>query len=102
MWMQANGFASRIKVGGADFDPDQGADHVLAGLPAIAAGRYRQIQEHEEGELGMDALADLEAKFEAAFRPTHDEIDMCRDHTLEVEERSPDNPVDPKLFTDSR
>ena len=102
IWMQANGFASRIKVGGADFDPDQGADHVLAGLPAIAAGRYRQIQEHKEGELGMDALADLEAKFEAAFRPTHDEIDMCRDHTLEVEERSPDNPVDPKLFTDSR
>ena len=103
MWVQANGFASRIKVGGADFDPDQGADHVLAGLPAIIAGRYWQIREREEGEIGMDALADLEAKFEEqAFRPSHEEIDMCWDHALEVEERSPDNPVNPKLFTESR
>ena len=101
--MQANGFATCIKVGGADFDPDQGADHVLAGLPAIIAGRYRQIRERKEGEIGMDALADLEAKFEEqAFRPSHEEIDMCWDHALEVEERSPDNPVNPKLFTESR
>ena len=99
--MQANGFASRIKVGGADFNPDQGANHVLAGLPAIIAGRYRQIRERKEGEIGMDALAGLKAKFEEqAFRPSHEEIDMCRDHALEVEERSPDNPV--KLFTKSR
>ena len=51
----------------------------------------------------MEALANLDAKFaELAFRPTHKEIDMCRDHALEVEERSPDNPVNPALFTDAR
>ena len=75
--MHANGFASRIKVGGADFDPDQGAAHVLAGMPAIVAERYWQIREREDGEAGMEALADLDTKFAEAFRPTHDEIDMC-------------------------
>ena len=75
--MEANGFANRIKVGGADFDPDQGAAHVLAGMPAIVAGKYRQIRERKDGEAGMEALADLDAKFAEAFRPTHDEIDMC-------------------------
>ena len=87
MWVQAAGFASRIKVGGQDFDPKKGAEHVLADLPAIIAGRYQQIQEREEGEKGMDELADLDAKFaEQAYRPSHEEIDMCRDHALEVEE----------------
>ena len=38
MWVQADGFASRIKVGGHDFDPEKGADHILAGLPAVIAG----------------------------------------------------------------
>ena len=45
--MQANGFASDITVGGVNFDPDQGAPHVVAGMPAIVAGRYRQIRELE-------------------------------------------------------
>ena len=50
---------------------------MLAGMPAIVAGKYRQIREREDGEAGMEALADLDAKFAEAFRPTHDEIDMC-------------------------
>ena len=36
--IQANGFASNITVGGANFDPDLGAPHVVAGMPAIVAG----------------------------------------------------------------
>ena len=51
----------------------------------------------------MRALADMEAKFGGlSVRPTNEEIDMCQDHRLEVEERSPDNPVDPDLFSESR
>ena len=51
----------------------------------------------------MDELADLDSKFaEQAYRPSHDEVDMCWDHALEVEERSPDNPVNLKLFSDAR
>ena len=33
---------------------------------------------------------------------TSDEINLCRDHALEVEERTPANPVNPKLFTDAK
>ena len=103
MWVQANGFASRVQVGGNSFDPEKGADHVLAGLPAIVAGRYRQLCQRAEGERGMNALADMEAKFGGlSVRPTHEEVDMCRDHRLEVAERSPDNPIDQDLFTDAR
>ena len=59
--------------------------------------------QREEGLRGMDELADLDSKFaEQAYRPSHDEVDMCRDHALEVEERSPDNRVNPKLFSDAR
>ena len=51
----------------------------------------------------MSKVADLNTKFgDNDFRPMYEEIDLCRDHALEVEEQSPDNPVDPKLFTDPR
>ena len=43
MWVQADGFASRVKVGGDNFDPEKGADHVLAGLPAVVAGQCRLL-----------------------------------------------------------
>ena len=99
--MQANGFASDITVGGASFDPDQGAAHIVAGMPAIVAGRYRQIRDLEDGHAGMQALANLNSKFAEELRPTHDELDMCRDHQMQVGERSPDNPVNPKLFNDA-
>ena len=74
----------------------------MAGMPAIVARKYRQIREREDGEAGMEALADLDAKFAEALRPTHDEIDMCRDHAMQVSERSPDNPINPKLFNDAQ
>ena len=103
MWVQADGFANLIQVDGETFDPAKGAAHILAGLPAIVAGRYRQLRQREEGERGMRALADMEAKFGGlSIRPTNEEIDLCREHRLEVEERSPDNPVDPKLFSEPR
>ena len=50
MWVQANGFASLIQVDGEAFDPTKGAANILAGLPAIVAGRYRQLRQREEGE----------------------------------------------------
>ena len=43
MWVQAEGFSSRIKVDSEEFNPEKGAKHILAGLPAIVAGRYRQL-----------------------------------------------------------
>merc|ERR1711923_579963 len=101
MWVQADGFANLIKVNGDDFKPAKGAAHILAGLPAIIAGRYRQRRQHEEGERGMRTLALMEEKFQGLHvRPTCEEIDLVREHKLEVEERSPDNPVSRDLFPD--
>ena len=88
---------------GENFNAEKGAEHILAGFTAIVAGRYRQLQEREEGKRGMDEVADLNTRFGGKeFRPTNEEIDLCRDHALEVEQRSPANPVDPSLFTDAR
>ena len=73
---------------GEAFDPAKGAAHILAGLPAIVAGRYRQLRQREEGERGMRALADMEAKFGGlSIRPTNKEIDLCREHRLEVDDQ---------------
>ena len=101
MWVQADGFANLITVNGEQFKPAKGAAHILAGLPAIIAGRYRQRRQHEEGERGMRTLALMEEKFQGFHvRPTCEEIDLVREHKLEVEERSPDNPVSRDLFPD--
>merc|ERR1712235_181999 len=101
MWVQADGFANLIKVNGVDFKPAKGAAHILAGLPAIIAGRYRQRRQHDEGETGMRTLALMEEKFQGLHvRPTCEEIDLVREHKLEVEERSPDNPISRDLFPD--
>ena len=43
MWVQVEGFASRIMVDGEKFNPEKGAKHILAGFAAIVAGRYRQL-----------------------------------------------------------
>ena len=49
----------------------------------------------------MRALANMEEKFKGLnVRPTSKELDLCREHRLEVEERSPDNPVTRKLFSE--
>ena len=49
----------------------------------------------------MRTLAVMEEKFEGLHvRPTCEEIDLVREHKLEIEERSPDNPISRKLFTD--
>ena len=101
MWVQADGFSNLITVNGEKFKPAKGAAHILAGLPAIIAGRYRQRRQHEEGERGMRTLALMEEKFQGLHvRPTCEEIDLVREHKLEVEERSPDNPVSRDLFPD--
>merc|ERR1711978_113217 len=74
MWVQADGFANLIKVNGVTFDPDKGAAHILAGLPAIVAGRSRQRRQREEGERGMRTLAIMEEKFKGLHvRPTCEE-----------------------------
>ena len=78
MWVQSDGFANLIKVDGVAFNPAKGAAHILAGLPAIVAGRYRQRRQREEGERGMRALANMEAKFKGLnVRPTSKELDLC-------------------------
>merc|ERR1711917_163027 len=101
MWVQADGFSNLITVNGEKFKPAKGAAHILAGLPAIIAGRYRQRRQHEEGERGMRTLALMEEKFKGLHvRPTCEEIDQVREHKLEIEERAPDNPVSRKLFAD--
>ena len=85
MSVQATGFASKLKIDDTEFDPELGPKHLIPGLPAIVSGRYRQIREGEEGRRGMAELADIEAKFnETGVRPTHEEMDLCRDHALEV------------------
>ena len=100
MGVHATGFVSCLKIEGEEFDPHAGPKHLLAALPAIVAGRYRQIRDCEEGERGMRELAAAEAKFrKTGVRMTLEELERCRDHKLEVLERSPDNPVDPRLFT---
>ena len=49
----------------------------------------------------MRTLAIMEEKFKGLHvRPTCEEIDLVREHKLEIEERSPDNPISRKLFTD--
>ena len=45
MCAQATGFASRLKIDDAKFDPRLGPKHLVAGLPAVVAGQYRQIRE---------------------------------------------------------
>ena len=51
----------------------------------------------------MSKVTDLNTKFgDNDFRPMYEEIDLCRDHALEVEEQSPDNPVDPALFSEAK
>ena len=78
MGVQATGFVSKLEVNGDPFDPEAGPQHLVAGLPAIVAGRYRQLRETEEGEQGMAEFADREAKFkETGMRMTQEEIDMC-------------------------
>ena len=100
MGVHATGFASCLRIDGEEFNPHAGPKHLLAALPAIVAGRYRQIRDCEEGERGMRELAAAEAKFrKTGVRMTLEELELCRDHKLEVLERSPDNPVDPRLFT---
>ena len=44
MWVQAEGFASRIIMDGENFNPEKGAKHILAGFAAIVAGRYRNSE----------------------------------------------------------
>ena len=103
MWVQAEGFASRIIVDGERFNPEKGAKHILAGFAAIVAGHYRQLRDREEGTKGMNEVAELNTRFGGKeFCPTNEEIDLCCDHALEVEQRSPANPVNPSLFTDAR
>ena len=62
MWVQAEGFASRIQVDGEKFNPENGPKHILAGFAAIVAGRYRQLQD-KEGAKGMNEVAELNARF---------------------------------------
>ena len=51
----------------------------------------------------MNEVAELNTRFGGKdFCPTNEEIDLCCDHALEVEQRSPANPVDQSLFTDDR
>ena len=66
MGVQATGFVSKLKVNGDPFDPEARPQHLVAGLPAIVAGRYRQLRETEEGEQGMTEFVDREAKFKVS------------------------------------
>ena len=101
MHVQADGFSNLITVDGEPFKPAKGPAHILAGLPAIIAGRYRQRRQHDEGDKGMRTLALMEEKFQGFHvRPTCEEIDSVREHKLEVEDRSPDNPISRSLFPD--
>ena len=60
MWVQVEGFASRIMVDGEKFNPEKGAKHILAGFAAIVAGRYRQLRDREEGMKGMNEVTELQ------------------------------------------
>ena len=59
LWVQVLPYEGLIQVNGRRLNLHEGPEHLLAGWPAIVAGRYRQLRELEQGECRQPELADL-------------------------------------------
>ena len=59
LWVQVLPYEGLIQVNGRRLNLHEGPEHLLAGWPAIVAGRYRQLRELEQGECHRPKLADI-------------------------------------------
>ena len=81
MTVMGAGFASRLRPGGVPWQASLGPQHVYKGFAAIVAGRYRQSKETEEGDTGMEEVAEIAERFGSDEElPSSREINASRDH----------------------
>ena len=99
LWVQANGFAGLVQVDGEELNLDKGPRHILAGWPAIVAGRYRQLRRLEEGDYYLHELADINTWLgEGGYDPSYTEIEARWGDPYQGEQLTLSNLVNPGLF----
>ena len=99
MWVQVTGFSGLIRVDGEELNLDKGPKHILAGWPAIVAGRYWQLRDLEEGEYHLHELADINTWIGGSrYEPSYAEMEAGWGDAYAGEQQIPSNLVDPGLF----
>ena len=99
MWVQVTPYAGLIRVDGDELNLNRGPKHILAGWPAIVAGRYRQLCDLEQGEYHLHELADINTWISGGkYEPSYAEVEADWGDTYAGEQQILSNPVDPGLF----
>ena len=99
MWVQVTPYAGLIRVDGEELNLNKGPKHILAGWPAIVAGRYRQLRDLEQGEYHLHELADINTWIGGGkYEPSYAELEADWGDTYAGEQQILSNPVDPGLF----
>ena len=93
------GFASNLRINGEAWQASKGPLHLYKGFTALVAGRYRQLKEEQEGEIGLAEVEAVEARFSVdQLRPSIREIEASRDLYNEYAHSIAINPVGKKCF----
>ena len=90
-----------LSVDGEELDLDLGPKHILAGWPAIVAGRYRQLRDLETGESPQykRELADINTWLgRGGYEPSRVEVQAGWGSPYKERQQTYDNPVDPGIF----
>ena len=96
MWVQVTGFSGLIRVDGEELNLDKGPKHILAGWPAIVAGRYWQLRDLEEGEYHLHELADINTWIGGSrYEPSYAEMEAGWGDAYAGEQQILSNLVDP-------
>ena len=78
---------------GEPFDPRKGPDHLVAGFPAMVAGKYQVNRQEAESELHMNQFSYLNQVYKSEVeKPTAREIDSAREAARELAYARPLNP----------
>ena len=99
MWVQVTPYAGLIRVNGGELNLNKGPEHILAGWPAIVAGRYRQLRELEQGEYHLNELADINTWISGGkYESSYTEVETEGRNTYAGKPQVSNNLVDPGLF----
>ena len=95
------GLVKGLTVKGEPFNPCKGPDHLVAGFPAMVAGKYRLNRQENESESHVNQFNYLGKVFEREKkRPSACEIKSARKAARELAYARPPNPVNRDVFSD--